>query len=196
MKNRKGSFRRLVLTAALAVTLGGIAPAYAGASTADQGKTRAEGLNTAEQNIAKQVRHELRMMAYYSVFDNIEYQVRGYTVILSGETIRPTLKSEAEGRVKRIEGVEKVVNRIEVLPLSSHDDSIRRAAYRAIFGSAAMGRYAIQPVPPIHIIVKNGHVRLVGVVANESDKNLAYIRASGVPGAFSVTNELRVERRG
>ncbi len=189
------SIHLLALVAALTLLLGGLTPAYAGATAADQ-KTRAEGLSTAEKNIARQVRHELLMMPYYSVFDNFEYQVKGYTVILSGETIRPTLKSEAEARVKKIEGVEKVENRIEVLPLSNHDDRIRRATYRAIFGSAAMGRYAIQPVPPIHIIVKNGHVRLVGVVASEADKNIAYIQASGVPGAFSVTNELRVEHRG
>jgi hyperosmotically inducible protein len=184
----------LALASALALP-GGLAPTFAGTATPAQSKTRAEGVSTAEKNIAKQVRHELLMMPYYSVFDNFEYQVKGYTVILSGETIRPTLKSEAEARVKKIEGVEKVVNRIEVLPLSNHDDRIRRATYRAIFGSASLGRYAIQPVPPIHIIVKNGHVRLVGVVASEADKNIAYIQASGVPGAFSVKNELRVERR-
>lgn len=186
----------LGLAAALALLLGGFVPAYATSTATEQGKTRAEGRSTAELNIAKQVRHELLMMPYYSVFDNVEYAVKGYTVVLSGEVLRPTLKSEAEARVKKIEGVEKVVNRIEVLPVSSHDDSIRRATYRAIFGHSAMGRYAIQPVPPIHIIVKRGHVRLVGVVANETDKNIAYIQASGVPGAFSVTNELRVERRG
>jgi hyperosmotically inducible protein len=193
---RVQGFRLLATTVALALALGAVAPANAGAPAAEQSKTRAQGLSTAEKNIAKKVRHELLMMPYYSVFDNFEYQVNGYTVVLSGQTIRPTLKSEAEERVKKIEGVEKVVNRIEVLPLSNHDDRIRRATYRAVFGHSAMSRYAIQPVPPIHIIVKNGHVRLVGVVASESDKNLAYIQASGVPGAFSVTNELRVERRG
>jgi hyperosmotically inducible protein len=184
------------LAAALLVLPGAAAPAHAGTRVTGQDQVRAAGLATAEKNIARQVQKELRRMPNYSVFDNIEYQVQGYTVILSGQTIRPTLKSEAEARVKKIEGVEKVVNRIEALPLSNHDDRIRRATYRAIFGHSAMARYAIQPVPPIHIIVKNGHVRLVGVVANEADKNLAYIQAGGVPGAFSVTNELRVERRG
>lgn len=190
------SVRFLALAAALALLPGAVAPAPAGTRVTEQDKTRATAVATAEKNIARQVQKELRRMPYYSVFDNIEFQVQGYTVTLSGETIRPTLKSEAEQRVKKIEGVEKVVNRIEVLPLSNHDDRIRRATYRAIFGHSAMARYAIQPVPPIHIIVKNGHVRLVGVVASEADKNLAYIQAGGVPGAFSVTNELRVERRG
>ncbi len=185
----------LALLAACALLVGGLRPAYA-RPVADQGKTRVDGQTTGEKNIAKKVRHELLMMPYYSVFDNVEYQVNGYTVELSGEVLRPTLKTEAEARVKKIEGVEKVVNRIEVLPPSSFDDSIRRATYRAIFRHAGMGRYAIQPVPPIHIIVKNGHVRLVGVVASEADKNIAYLQANGVPGTFSVSNELRVQRRG
>jgi hyperosmotically inducible periplasmic protein len=90
--------------------------------------------------------------------------------------------------------VEKVVNEIEVLPTSMNDDRIRRAVYRAIFGNSALSRYAMQAVPPIHIIVKNGNVTLEGVVATESDKNFANIKARGVSGAFSVTNHLQVER--
>ncbi|MGH9796499.1 MAG: BON domain-containing protein [Candidatus Acidiferrales bacterium] len=160
-----------------------------------QEKTRAEGAKTAAINIAKEVRHELVMLPYYSVFDNLEYRVENYTVYLTGQVTRPTLKSDAEARVKGIEGVERVVNQIEVLPVSNHDDRIRLATYRAIFGHSGMHRYAIQSVPPIHIIVKNGHVRLVGVVANEADKNIANIQARSVPGAFSVENELRVEGR-
>lgn len=156
-------------------------------------KTRAEGRRIAEQNIAKKVRHELLMLPYYSVFDHLEYKVDGYTVVLSGQVLRPTLKSDAEGRVKKIEAVEKVVNKIEVLPLSNFDDNIRRATYRAIFGQPGMQKYAIQPVPPIHIIVKNGRVRLVGVVANKMDRNVACLRASSVPGVFSVTNELKID---
>lgn len=185
----------LVMALAAALVLGGFAPAYAAAPAADQ-KSRADGMSKAEQNIAKQVRHELVMLPYYSVFDNFEYKVEGYTVTLSGQVMRPTLKSSAEAVVKKIEAVEKVINNIEVLPSSGHDDRIRLATYRAIFGQAGMTKYSIQPVPPIHIIVKNGHVRLVGVVSNEMDKNVANIQANGVPGVFSVTNELRVERRG
>lgn len=198
--SKLGSF---VVLVALALVAGGFSssPAATRASgsaeavvLADSAQnTRAEGRKVAEQNIAKKVRHELVMLPYYSVFDNIEYEVNGYAVILSGQVVRPTLKSDAENRVKKLEGVERVVNRIEVLPLSNHDDDIRRATYFAIFRHPTMGRYAIQPVPPIHIIVKNGHVRLVGVVASEADSNIAYLRARGVPGAFSVTNELKVE---
>ncbi|MGH9814622.1 MAG: BON domain-containing protein, partial [Candidatus Acidiferrales bacterium] len=147
-----------------------VAALAASPSALAQEKTRAEGAKTAAINIGKEVRHELVMLPYYSVFDNLEYRVENYTVYLSGQVTRPTLKSDAEARVRDIEGVENVVNQIEVLPPSNHDDRIRLATYRAIFGQAGMHRYAIQSVPPIHIIVKNGHVRLVGVVASEADK--------------------------
>jgi hyperosmotically inducible periplasmic protein len=143
--------------------------------------------------IERQVRHELLMLPYYSVFDDISFRVDGYKVTLMGEVVRPTLKSDAENVVRRIEGVQQVVNDIRVLPVSIFDDGIRRATYRAIFRHPAMTRYAIQPVPPIHIIVENGHVTLVGVVANQMDRNIAYLQASGVPNVFSVSNQLRVE---
>ncbi len=146
--------------------------------------------------LAKQVRHELLMLPWYSVFDNLELKVQGERVILLGQVVRPSLKSDAEARVKKIEGVRGVVNRIEVLPLSPNDDRIRLAAYRAIYSDSVLGRYAIQPVPPIHIIVKGGHVTLEGVTASEADKNIANIRANEVPGVFSVTNHLRVEKKG
>ncbi len=148
------------------------------------------------RGLRREVRHQLVMLPYYSVFDNLEYKVEGYTVELSGQVARPTLKSDAENVVKRVEGVEKVVNRIEVLPLSFYDDRIRRAEYRAIYRNPQLDRYALQPVPPIHIIVKNGNVTLVGVVANEMDKNIAFLKANGVPGVFSVINDLRVEKKG
>jgi hyperosmotically inducible periplasmic protein len=108
---------------------------------------------------------------------------------------RPTLKSDAENVVKNIEGVERVNNEIQVLPLSPMDDRIRIAEYRAIFSQPGLDRYAMQAVPPIHIIVNNGKVTLEGVVANEADKNLAGIKANGVAGVFGVTNNLRVESR-
>lgn len=144
--------------------------------------------------LERAVRHELLMLPYYGVFDDLSFRVQGSTVILSGEVTRPTLKSDAENVVKRIEGVEKVENRIEVLPLSPNDDQIRLMTYRAIFYHPAMERYAIRAVPPIHIIVKNGDVTLVGNVASQADKNLAGIYASGVPGVFSVKNELQVDQ--
>src|SRR2546427_4047800 len=144
-----------------------------------------------EQWLSQKVRHELVMLPWYGVFDNLEYTIQGDTVILSGQVTRPTLKSDAEARVKRIEGVSRVVNNIEVLPLSPMDNRIRLAMYRALFRTPGLDRYALAPVPSIHIIVKNGNVVLKGVVDRVADKNLAEIIARGVPGVFSVTNDLR-----
>ncbi len=148
----------------------------------------------ARERIEREVGHQLRMLPYYSVFDNLEFRVVGYRVELFGHVVRPTLKSDAAVVVKRIEGVERVDNKIEVLPLSPNDDRIRRAVYRAVYSQSALQRYALQAVPPIHIIVKNGHVTLVGVVASDMDRNIANLQANGVPGVFSVTNKLRVEK--
>jgi len=147
------------------------------------------------ERLIRQVRHELVMLPYYGVFDNFSYKVDGSTVTLLGQVTRPTLKSSAENVVKDIEGVEKVDNQIEVLPLSPNDDRLRLATYRAIYGQTALNRYALQAVPPIHIIVSNGNVSLEGIVANEGDKNIANIQANGVSGVFSVKNNLRVENR-
>ncbi len=147
-----------------------------------------------QSRLEREVRHELVLLPYYNVFDNLAFRVDGGTVTLMGQVTRPTLKDDAERVVKSIEGVERVKNEIEVLPLSPEDDRIRMAAFRAIYGEAALNRYAHQAVPPIHIIVKNGQITLEGVVSNESDKNLAGLRANSVPGAFSVTNHLRVEK--
>jgi hyperosmotically inducible protein len=143
--------------------------------------------------LEREVRHELVMLPFYSVFDNLAYQVNGGTVILTGKVTKPVLKDDAEAVVKRIGGVERVENRIEVLPLSPFDDRIRVAAFRAIYGTPALNRYAHQAIPPIHIIVENGNITLEGVVANGMDSNLAYMKASQVHGVFSVTNHLRVE---
>jgi hyperosmotically inducible protein len=146
------------------------------------------------QRLIKEVRHELLLLPYYGVFDNLAYKVDpNGTVTLMGQVTRPTLKSDAEGAIKHIEGVEQVVNQIEVLPVSPGDDRIRRAVYRSIYGNEALTQYAIQAVPPIHIIVKNGQVTLVGAVGTQMDKNLAGIQANGVPGTFSVTNNLVVD---
>src|SRR5882757_5281172 len=142
--------------------------------------------------ITKEVRHELLMLPYLGVFDNLAYKVDGYNVTLMGQVTRPTLKSDAENVVKKIEGVEHVDNQIELLPLSPNDDRIRRAVYRAIYGYPALQKYALGVQQPIRIIVKNGNVTLEGVVDNEGDKNIANIRANGVPGVFSVKNDLQV----
>jgi hyperosmotically inducible protein len=152
------------------------------------------GSSRGADRITREVRHELVMLPYYGVFDNLAYRVDGSTVTLMGQVTRPTLKSDAENVVKRIEGVEHVNNQIEVLPVSPNDDRIRRAVFRAIYSDPTMDRYAIQAIPPIHIIVKNGNVSLEGVVATEADKNIAGIRANGVSGVFSVKNNLTVEK--
>ena len=148
-----------------------------------------------EAKVIRQVRHELVMLPYYGVFDNLAFKLNGRTVTLLGQVARPSLKSSAERVVRDVDGIENVVNQIEVLPTSPNDDSIRVATYRAIYGDNMLYRYGLQAVPPIHIIVRNGNVTLVGVVANEADKNVAGIRANGVPGVFSVKNELSVEGR-
>ncbi len=148
----------------------------------------------AEERLQRAVRHELLMLPYYGVFDNLEYRVVGYRVELYGQVVRPTLKSDAERVVQRIEGVERVDNHIQILPVSTFDDRIRFAEYRAIYRHPVMTKYAIQPVPPIHIIVNRGNVTLVGVVDNKMDSQVAYLQANSVPNVFSVTNKLRIER--
>jgi hyperosmotically inducible protein len=144
--------------------------------------------------ISREVRHELVMLPYYGVFDNLAYRVNGPNVTLLGQVTRPTLKTDAGHAVKMIEGVENVDNQIEVLPLSPNDDRIRIATYRAIYGQPPLDRYAMQAIPPIHIIVANGKVALEGVVANQADKDMAALRANGVSGVFGMTNNLRIEK--
>ncbi len=147
-----------------------------------------------ETEIAKHVRHELVMLPYYNIFDDLAFKVDGSTVTLLGAVVKPTLKDDAGRVVKKIPGVQQVINDIEVLPLSPMDDQIRAAEYRAIYGDPSIStRYGYRALPSIHIIVKNGHVTLEGVVANQGDKNLIGIRANGVPSVFSVTNNLLSE---
>lgn len=148
----------------------------------------------AVQRIQKEVRHELLMLPYLGVFDNLGYKVDGYNVTLVGQVTRPTLKSDAENVVKKIEGVEKVDNQIEVLPPSPMDDQLRRRLYREIYGYPSLQKYSLGVQQPIRIIVKNGNVSLEGVVDNEADKNTAGIRAKGVSGVFSVNNNLQVSK--
>jgi hyperosmotically inducible protein len=143
--------------------------------------------------LTQEVRHQLLLVPWYTVFDNLEFKVNGGEVTLLGQTVNPTLKHDAENAVKNIEGVTRVINNIEVLPVSPMDDSIRRAEFAAIYSEPQLQRYAMGSLPPIHIIVKGGHVTLVGWVASKGDRDLAGIRAMGVPNVFSVTNNLRVE---
>ena len=159
-------------------------------STSQRGNLSSNALD----RITREVRHELVMLPFYNVFDDLEYSVASDgTVTLMGAVVDPTLKPDAERSVKKIEGVERVVNNIEVLPTSPNDDQIRRATYRAIYGNDVLSTYSLRAVPPIHIIVKNGHVTLKGVVARTMDKQIAEMQAKSVPGVFSVQNDLQVE---
>ncbi len=159
-------------------------------------QTPSEATARAQERIAKEVRHEILLLPYYGVFDFIAFKVNGYNVTLMGQVTRPTLKSDTGNVVKRIEGVEKVDNQIEVLPPSPMDDGLRLRLFRAIYGYAPLEKYALGTIKPIRIIVKSGRVILEGVVDNETDKNLANIRANGVSGIFSVTNNLQVVKPG
>ncbi|MEP6924765.1 MAG: BON domain-containing protein [Pyrinomonadaceae bacterium] len=147
-----------------------------------------------EKSLTERVRHELVTLPYYGVFDNLAYKVDGSTVTLYGQVVRPTTQKDAARRVSKLEGVSNVVNDIEVLPLSSFDDSIRYRTVRAIANYGAMYRYFQGVNPSLHVIVKNGNVTLEGVVANKSDADLANIAANGVFGVFSVTNNLQTDR--
>lgn len=150
--------------------------------------------NRPDQVNSDRIRKELVTLPYYGVFDNISYQVNGGRVTLYGQVVRPSTRSDAGRRIARLSGVTEVVNNIEVLPLSSLDNSIRARTYRAVFSTGGLARYARGTNPSIHIVVDRGHITLEGFVSNTSDRNLAYIAASGVPGVFSVTNNLRVTR--
>ena len=176
----KRTIQSIALASALAI---GALPMLAGTS------------NPPVQDLASQVRHQLVMLPYYNVFDDLSYSVNNSVVTLSGAVTQPVVKDDAERSVKHLQGVTQVVNNIRVLPLSSFDNRIRAAEYRSIYGFGGLYRYGMGTQPSIHIIVDNGHVTLVGVVDNEGDKNIANIRANTVPGVFSVTNNLRVAEK-
>lgn len=143
--------------------------------------------------LIKEVRHDLLMLPFYGVFDNLSFEVKGDNITLMGQVTQPILKSDAQNAISRIEGVGKVTNNIEVLPLSPYDDHLRLALYRRIYSTPGLDVYALRAVPTIHIIVKNGNVTLDGAVGSQMDRNLAGIVANGVPGTFSVTNNLTVD---
>ena len=171
-----------------------LAPAVIPAAAQKQNSADRFGATPGQDRITREVRHELVMLPYYGVFDNLAFQVNGGTVTLLGQVTRPTLKSDAENVVKHVEGVTQVVNKIQVLPVSDMDWQTRRAEFRAIYSEPTFTKYAYQAIPPIHIIVDNGHVTLVGVVDSQADKNMAGVRANSVPGVFSVTNDLQVSK--
>jgi BON domain len=179
---------RRLRTFILYVTIAACALAGAhGTAGSDQTQT--------SDRLIRQIRRELVTLPYYGVFDWLQFEVQpGNTIVLGGQVVRPSTKSDAEARVKDIEGVSKVVNEIEVLPVSPSDERLRIALYRTIYGTnSPLFRYATQSIPAIHIIVKNGRGTLKGIVASKNDAQLAYIRARSVPGLFDVKSELVVE---
>jgi osmotically-inducible protein OsmY len=196
MRSIRSSVLRTLGAGLLAITFGFAAPNPAAAKVANADDTAQAQRDPAhyEAWLTNQVRHQLVMLPYYSVFDNLAYRVDGNTVILEGQVARASLHDDAARAVKHIEGVQNVVNNIEVLPLSPMDARIRMQTYRAIYGFAPLQRYGMGTLPSIHIIVKNGNVTLDGVVSNDADRDMANIRANGVPGVFSVTNKLTIDR--
>jgi hyperosmotically inducible protein len=163
-----------------------------GSVTAKQEMPTQKGARNSEAWLTKEVHHELVMVPWYSVFDILQYSVKGNEVTLLGQVVQPSVKSDAENAVKHIEGVEKVINQIEVLPTSPMDDQIRRAEYRAIYSQDSLFRYGVGNLQSIHIIVKNGHVTLEGAVDSQQDKDAVNIFANGVSNVFSVDNHLAV----
>lgn len=194
--------------------LSAVLPLAAQPNTAAKPNPPVQPSEKAILRIAREVQKAVATLPNYGVFDDIRFAIKGYDVILRGKASRPTLKSSAEQVVRKIEGVEKVVNDIEVLPLSRQDDNIRLAAYIAIYGHPALNRYnpnrgspifqsraslamgiSNDPPPgwhPIHIIVKNGSITLEGTVDTVADRTIAEMQANGVPGSFAVVNNLVV----
>jgi hyperosmotically inducible periplasmic protein len=147
-------------------------------------------------SLSREIHHQILVLPFYSVFDSIQFKLDGHKVTLTGQVVRRSLKEHAEGTIKSIEGVDVVVNQIEVLPASPTDDDLRDAVYRALYEDATLARYAIQNIPPIHIIVKNGAVSLEGAVDNVSDKSLAATRATSVANVVKFKNDLTVRPPG
>lgn len=183
MKTLKNMFAAFVIFFAFAPS----------AATVEASALAESGQGLEWQKISKRVRKELVTLPHYGVFDNLAYEIDGGTVTLHGQVVRPSTRTDAARRVAKIEGVERVVNKIEVLPLSGFDDRIRREAYRSIFNTSSLYRYALGSNPSIHIVVNRGHLTLEGVVGTRMDKQLAEFAAREVSGVFSVTNNLRAE---
>jgi hyperosmotically inducible protein len=168
-------------------------PAQAPVSGSQQVEEANNAISPESQDrLIRDIRRALIMLPFYTVFDNLTFKVEGSTVTLEGQVTRPVLRTDAGRVVQRTEGVDKVINNIEVLPPSPADDRIRRAAFQSIYGFGPLRKYANRAVPPIHIIVRNGRITLEGVVISEGDRNMAYTRARLVRGTFGVTNNLRV----
>jgi hyperosmotically inducible periplasmic protein len=179
--------------AILVVTLSTTVPAIETQTTPASKPASAE--EKSPTSLAREIHHQLLVLPYYSVFDNIDFTLRGRTVTLTGQVVRPMLKANAEAAVRSIEGVTVVSNQIEILPASPDDDDLRRAVYRAVYEDPALARYGALAIPPIHIIVKNGIVTLEGSVESVSDKSLAALRAGKVASVHSVKNNLVVQSK-
>jgi hyperosmotically inducible protein len=169
-----------------------VAPGKA-AFGADEHQAPQRGSAQYQSWLTTEVRHQLVTIPWLSVFDNLQYRVDGNNVTLMGQVVNPVTKDDAQKAVKGIEGVGQITNQIEVLPVSPMDNDIRRAEFRAIYSFPSLEKYGQMAAASIHIVVKNGHVTLAGVVLNQGDKDAAEIRAKGVPNVFSVTDNLQVE---
>lgn len=188
------TIRPLSIQSILMVTILGVITSMVTLAGAQGPAPPERGSKNYEQWLIREVGHQLIQVPWLSVFDNLQYSVQGSEVTLSGQVWQPVTKQDAQTAVKGIEGVTKITNNIEVLPNSPMDDQIRRAEYRAIYGAPELQRYAMGVLPSIHIIVKGGHVTLVGTVDNQMDKQVADIRAKSVPNVFSVDDQLQVRQ--
>ena len=188
---------KVLVTLAAAALLSVSMPSNARIAGASQKSPDKPAKGFTSMRIDDEVRHQLLMLPYYGVFDWLECEVQPTGLVLRGEVRRPSNKSDAEAAIRKVDGVSRITNQIEILPVSTTDDQIRIAVYRAVFKyEGPLFRYATQSVPPIHIIVKNGHVTLKGVVEDSGDRQLAYTFANGVPGVFEVVNDLKVVDKG
>lgn len=187
-------FLGFLLAGAVCIGISGIGAAQEPAGNSSGTAQNVTGAQRMQDRISREVFHELVILPQLTIFDNLQYRVDGNKVTLMGQVRDAILKDAAEKSVKRIEGVDSVNNQIEILPASGNDDRIRREVARALFNDERLFHYSMGAVPPIHIIVKNGHVTLEGIVNSDADKNEANIRANGVPGVFSVDNHLQVQK--
>lgn len=192
---RKRTLTAWLLAALMFSTLA-VSTAWSSAKSSATSAQSQDATKRMQERIEREVFHELIMLPQLTIFDHLAFKVDGSSVTLLGQVRNAILKDGAERAVKHIEGVETVKNEIEILPASPNDDRIRRRVARAIFRDDRLFRYSLASVPSIHILVKGGHVTLKGAVDSQGDKDAAGLRANGVPGIFSVKNELEVTGSG
>jgi hyperosmotically inducible protein len=187
-------FRRIAILLA-ALSLLHVPSSYAANPQPSTSPKPAKGDDLSSSALAREIHHQILVLPFYSVFDSITFSLQGGRVTLTGRVVRRALKEHAEATIRAIEDVTVVVNQIEVLPVSASDDDLRRAVYRSVYEDPTLAHYAIQNIPPIHIIVENGSVALEGSVESVSDKNLAASRVVAVPNVHGVKNDLMVHPR-